>query len=380
MVKGAGAIASGRPHARKSSSTRRALLRTAVFGTAGVACATMIAPTAGIAQQAGDVEREAAEQAHPSTSKRQLYLLEADFDPVVNAHLQWLKARVRTALRTKPRTRYRSLRVEGGAVKFNVLRRGEAARAKVSLESLVDGLILERPDDGDWTVSPRTEDISALREAAFGAVLTGLRWRLLQVFGPDGGSRLERVAMGNRFVLQIPCTPGLDVSRIVRGPIHLLARLVFRSLVTVYTAESLNAQPEDHSDNVLRSQDSRDPRRFVVGPVLIGNSSFLDARVAFADDGAVQVQLDLRDPVRWPGPSLPSGQVAIVLGGEVVATPRITGLAGTTKSLLLEGNLSLDSAQRLVNWVRSHTPPMPLRVVREWSVDEDLGPAEILAR
>lgn len=380
MIKGRGAMASGCPLTVESSPTRRALLRTAFFGTAGVASATMIASSAGIAQQAGEAEREAAEQAQSSASKRQLYLLEADFDPVVNAHLQLLKARVRTALRTKPRTRYRSLRVEGGTVKFKVLRQGEAARAKVSLESLVDGLILESPDGGDWTVSPRQEDIAALREAAFGSILTSLRWQLLQIFGPDGGSHLERVATGNRIVLQIPCTPGFDVSRFLRGPIHLLARLEFRSIVTVFTAESLNAQSKDRSDNILRSQDSRDPRRFVVGPVLISNSSFLNARVVFADDGAVQVHLELRDPVRWPGPSLPSGQVAIVLDEEVVATPSITGLAGSTRSLLLAGNLSLGSAQRLVNWVRSYTPRMPLRVVREWSVDEDLGPAEILAR
>ena len=283
-------------------------------------------------------------------------LFEVDADAVIKERLEALIDDVRGALRPKDSERigYTRLRVEGGAVTFDVVDAADKERALAAVKALIVPTMgafgagnpdLEVTEVGERTitVSMTEASIAARKRSAVEQSIEIVRRRVDEL-----GTREPVIQrQGNdRIIVQVPGVR--DTSDLIRT-INTTAKMSFRMVDLTASVEEAERGRVPPGSEVLMAVDAGpgEAAKYVVRKrVLVSGDSLVDAQPSFQDNQpVVSFRFDSTGAKRFAEAT--SNNVgrpfAIVLDNKVISAPRINEpiLGG---SGIISGNYTVASA------------------------------------
>lgn len=312
-------------------------------------------------------------------------LFEVDADAVIQQRLEAVMDDVRNALRPRDGSRigYSRLRIENGAVIFDLTDAADRDRALAAVRGLVastgggglgaGGADLEISAQ-NRTITVRMTD-AAIAERKRHAVAQSIEIVRRRV--DELGTREPSIQRqgDDRILVQVP---GVRDVRELIDTVNTTAQMSFRMVDTSMSVEEAERGRLPPGSEILQALDPGpgEPTRYLVRKrVLVSGDSLVDAQPNFQEgQPVVSFRFDSTGAKRF-GEATRSNvgrPFAIVLDDKVISAPRINEpiLGG---SGVISGNFTVDSANQLAVLIRAGALPAPLSILEQRTVGPDLG-------
>ncbi|WVT74750.1 protein translocase subunit SecDF [Sinorhizobium chiapasense] len=312
------------------------------------------------------------------------FMLRAARSDIVAERLEAVASEVGKSLRDAD-IAYIGLSGEGQAISFRVRDRAQLSVARDKLKTLTAPV--EIGGFGGGAISEVVFD-SAAEDELVRLRLTdeGIDYRLSLALDQSIDVVRRRVAeVGvlepliqrrgkDRLIVQVP---GLDDPQRLKDLLSQSARLTFRLLDTSVPVQRAVEGQVPAGAEVLYSYDDPPVPYLVQKDPLLATGSFLAAQPeadAAGDTASVAVKLDAASQQRVAAVTAqqPEAKIAIVLDGQVAATPKLSdAVKGDTARI--SADLPADSAADLAALIRTGPLPTPLTFVEERTVGPGVG-------
>lgn len=312
-------------------------------------------------------------------------LFEVDTNAVIKERLESIMDDVRGALRPKDgnRINYSRMRVDGTAVKFDVVDAADRDRAVKALQGIIGNTVTSfgsgGPDlaittEGERTVVARMTEaaITARKSSAVDQSIEIVRRRVDELGTKETSIQKQGE---DRILVQVPGVQ--DVSELV-STINTTAKMTFRMVDLTASVEEAERGRVPVGSEILQAMapEPGEPTKYVVRKrVLVSGDSLVDAQPSFHDgQPVVSFRFDSAGGKRFAEATRSNvgRPFAIVLDNKVISAPRINEpiLGGSGQ---ISGNFTVESANKLAVLLRAGALPAPLKILEQRTIGPDLG-------
>jgi preprotein translocase subunit SecD len=318
-------------------------------------------------------------------------LFEVDVDAVIKERMDALIDDVRTTLRPADGERigYTNIRIDGTAVKFDLVNEAERTAALDKVRSLAAPTLgafgpgaadLAVETEGTRTIVVRLTD-SAIAQRKRSAVEQSIEIVRRRVDELGTREPIIQRQGEDRIIVQVPGVR--DTKELIRT-INTTAKMSFRMVDTTASVEdALRGRVPPGSELLYAANpEPGEQQAYVVRKrVLVSGDSLVDAQPTFQNgQPVVSFRFDSAGGKRFAEATRTNvgRPFAIVLDNKVISAPRINEpiLGG---SGIISGNFTTASANELAVLLRAGALPAPLKIMEQRTVGPDLGADSIAA-